>query len=101
VSPEARFMGSDDSIPGIQDSQQLRYTVAFRPKVHGVSPVTSIVHWLRCSEVDQGRHRLGDCSFRQVTSWTVPMQAHACLRVLVLVKGDLHTYGVQEGTENY
>jgi hypothetical protein len=26
-----------------------RLTVAFRPKVHGVSPVTSIVHWVSCS----------------------------------------------------
>jgi hypothetical protein len=76
-------------------------TVAFRPKVHKVSPVTSIVHWLRCSEVDRGRHRLGNCSFCQVTSWTAPMQAHACLRVLELAKGDPRTHGVQEGTENY
>src|SRR4051812_6535944 len=27
----------------------VRYTVAFRPKVHRVSPVTSIVHWVSCS----------------------------------------------------
>jgi hypothetical protein len=29
------------------------------------------------------------------------MQAHACLRVLELAKGDPRTHGVQEGGENY
>jgi hypothetical protein len=29
------------------------HTVASRPKAHRVSPVTSITHWLYCSEVDK------------------------------------------------
>jgi hypothetical protein len=33
-------------------------TVDFRPKVHGVSPVTSIVHWLWCSNIDRSCHWL-------------------------------------------
>jgi hypothetical protein len=54
-----------------------------------------------CSKVDRDHHWLGNCSFCQVTAWTAPMQAHACLRVLELAKGNPRTHGVQEGGENY
>ncbi|KAJ6548035.1 hypothetical protein B0H10DRAFT_1851675 [Mycena sp. CBHHK59/15] len=71
-------------------------TVAFRPKVHGVSPVTSIFHWLRCSNVDRSRHWLGN-----VHSANQP--AHGCarprslsLRAQELAKGHPKTHGARE-----
>jgi hypothetical protein len=85
----------------IKDWPELVYSVLLRPKVHRVSPVTSIFHWPRCSEVVWSHYWLGNCSFCQITAEIAPMQAYACLESIWAVKGDPHMHGVQEGTQIY